>query len=77
MPILPAHVLKTVDGARYLKEYNFKMLPGTGPYIINEADIVQGQQLTIRRRKDYWAANERRNVGIEQLRRNPRDRRPG
>ena len=43
MPIYPAHVLKDVDGARYLKEYNFKMLPGTGPYIVNEADVVKRQ----------------------------------
>ena len=31
MPIFPAHVLKTVDGANYLKDYNFKLLPGHGP----------------------------------------------
>ena len=63
MPILPAHVLKTVNGDRYVKEYNFKLLPGTGPYIINEADVVKGRSLTIRRRKDYWAENVRRNIG--------------
>jgi microcin C transport system substrate-binding protein len=64
MPVYPAHVLKTLDGARYLKEYNYKMLPGTGPYIVNESDIVRGNSITIRRRKDYWAADERRNVGV-------------
>lgn len=63
MPILPAHVLKTVDGDRYVKEYNFKLLPGTGPYVINEADVVKGRSITIRRRPDYWADNIRRNVG--------------
>ena len=63
MPILPAHVLKTVNGDRYVKEYNFKLLPGTGPYTINEADVVKGRSITIRRRPDYWAANIRRNVG--------------
>ena len=50
MPILPAHVLKTVNGDRYVKEYNFKLLPGTGPYVVNEADVVKGRSLTIRRR---------------------------
>src|SRR5262249_23207187 len=64
MNLLPAHVLKDVDGARYLKEYNFKMLPGTGPYIVNEADIVKGTSVTIRRRKDYWAERHRPNVGL-------------
>ena len=48
--IVPAHILKDVDGARYLKEYNFKLLPGSGPYVVNEQDIVKGQSVTIRRR---------------------------
>ena len=63
LPILPAHVLKSVDGARYLKEYNFKLLPGTGPYILNEEDIVKGRSISMRRRKDYWAEKQRRNIG--------------
>jgi microcin C transport system substrate-binding protein len=63
MPILPAHVLKTVNGDRYVKEYNFKLLPGTGPYVINEADVVKGRSITIRRRPGYWAENVRRNIG--------------
>ena len=32
LPILPAHVLKDVDGARYVKDYNFKLLPGSGQH---------------------------------------------
>lgn len=64
MPILPSHVLKTVNGATYLKEYNFKQLPGSGPYVIREEDIVKGKSVTIRRRPDYWAANYRANVGL-------------
>ena len=34
MVILPEHYLKDFDGTAYLEEYNFKMLPGTGPYLI-------------------------------------------
>ena len=64
MPILPAHLLKTVNGDRYLKEYAFKQLPGTGPYEVREADIAKGRSLTIRRRTGYWAENVRRNVGV-------------
>ncbi len=64
MPILPAHVLKTVNGDRYVKEYNFKLLPGTGPYVVNESDVAKGRSISIRRRKDYWAENIRRNVGV-------------
>jgi len=63
LPILPAHVLKNVDGPRYVKEYNFKLLPGSGPYILNEADIIKGRSITLRRRPDYWAEKQRRNIG--------------
>ncbi len=64
MPLYPAHVLKSIDGARYIKEYNYKMLPGTGAYIVTEKDIDRGNRITIRRRGDYWAAKYRRNIGL-------------
>ncbi len=63
MPLFPAHVLKSVNGAAYIKDYNFKMLPGTGPYEVRDADVIKGKSLTIRRRNGYWADNIRRNVG--------------
>ena len=52
-------MLKNVDGAAYLKDYNFKLLPGTGPYIVNEADVIKGKSVSIRRRNDYWAEKYR------------------
>ena len=64
MSIFPAHVLKNVDGATYLKDYNFKMMPGSGPYRVDEADIVKGKSVSVRRRTDYWAEKYRRNVGL-------------
>ncbi|MBI3050372.1 MAG: ABC transporter substrate-binding protein [Acidobacteria bacterium] len=64
MFILPAPALANVDGARYVTDYNFRMLPGTGPYRLDEADIEKGQRLTLRRRADYWAVAYRRNVGL-------------
>ena len=64
MVILPSHVLKTVTPANYIKVYNFKLLPGTGPYTVSDADIDKGKSLTIRRRNDYWAEKDRRNVGM-------------
>ncbi len=64
MAILPAHVLATVDGATYLKDYNRKLLPGTGAYVVNESDIQAGQSISIRRRPSgYWAAGYRHDVG--------------
>lgn len=64
MAIFPAHVLKTINGDKYLKEYNFKLLPGSGPYTIREQDVVKGQTITARRRPDYWAPKDRANVGM-------------
>lgn len=62
--IYPAHILKDLNGGKYIKEYNSKMLPGTGPYTVEEKDVEKGKQITIRRRKDYWAEKARRNVGL-------------
>ena len=61
--IFPSHVLKGIDGAAYRTDYNFKLLPGTGPYTINTADVAKGKSISLRRRDDYWAAKARRNVG--------------
>ena len=63
MSVLPVHVLKDVDGATYLEEYNFKLLPGTGPYHVLEEGIDKGNSVTIQKRDNYWAADQRRNVG--------------
>src|SRR5712671_5319799 len=62
-PVFPAHVLKTINGDKYLKDYNYKLLPGSGPYLIREEDIAKGKSITVRRRKDYWGEKARGNVG--------------
>lgn len=64
LKIIPAHVLKAVTGEIYLKDYNYKTLPGSGPYTIREEDIQKGKSISARRRPDYWAANARANVGL-------------
>lgn len=63
MPIYPAKVLEEVNGDRYVREWNDRMLPGSGPYVVTPADLEKGKQIHIRRRKDYWAEKYRRNVG--------------
>jgi microcin C transport system substrate-binding protein len=63
LPAFPSSVLKGLTGEQYVKNFNFKILPGSGPYTVNETDIVKGKSLTFRRRKDYWAADRRGNVG--------------
>ena len=58
MAILPSHYLNQIDGSEYLKEYQFKMLPGTGPYEIKEEDIINQESFTFTRRTDYWAKDD-------------------
>jgi microcin C transport system substrate-binding protein len=64
MHIYPAHALKAVDGGTYVKEWNDRMLPGSGPYVVTPADLDKGNRISIRRRPDYWAEKYRRNVGL-------------
>ena len=61
--IYPAHALKNVTGDAYIRDYNYRMVPGTGPYAIAERDVDKGRMIRIRRRNDYWAASHRRNIG--------------
>ena len=61
--VYPAHLLKSLTGEAYVREYNYKMLPGTGPYTVAEQDVDKGKMIRIRRRPDYWAAKHRRNIG--------------
>lgn len=64
IPIYPAQALKGVTGAQYIREYNDKMVPGSGPYLVTPADLDKGNAIHIRRRKNYWAEKYRRNIGI-------------
>jgi microcin C transport system substrate-binding protein len=63
MRVFPAQVLKSIDGAAYLRDYNFKLIPGTGPYTLSDGDVRKGTSVSIRRRSDYWASKYRANVG--------------
>ena len=62
MYILPEHYLKDLDGTEFLEQYNFKMLPGTGPYIIKDEDIINQESYTLTRRQDYWGSSHKTNI---------------
>ena len=64
MTIYPEHVVSTLEDDDYLTEYNYKMFPGSGPYMVHADDIDRGNSITIRRREDYWAKDFRANVGL-------------
>ena len=59
MSILPEHYLKDLDGTAYLEEYNMKMLPGSGPYIIKDEDVINQESFTLTRLENWWAKDER------------------
>lgn len=54
----------SIPGEAYLEKYQWKLLTGTGPYYLNEDDLKKENSLTLTRRDDYWAANERWNTGM-------------
>ncbi len=56
MVLYPAHIINNLSGTDYLSEYQFKTLPGTGPYTLLEKDFVNQQSFAVTRRLDYWAA---------------------
>jgi len=62
--IMPAQVIRTLQEGTYLRDYNFALMPGSGPYTVSERDIDRGNRITIRRRTNYWAENHRANVGL-------------
>ena len=64
MAILPAHYIGGIKGAEYLEKFQFEVVPGTGPYTIDKADIKKGQSIAIKRRSDYWAEKDPANVGL-------------
>src|SRR5262245_5300312 len=64
LKILPAASLKGISGDQYLRDYNYKLVAGSGPYVIREEDIKKGVSISVRRRNDYWNAKARMNVGL-------------
>ena len=64
MSILPYHHLNKIDGTMFLDKYHWKMLPGTGAYVLDEGKTVKGNSIFLRRRSDYWAKDKHRNTGM-------------
>lgn len=61
MTVLPGHILEKIDGKKYLEEYQFKMMPGTGPYTFERSKV--NEEIVLSRRKDWWGENEEKNIG--------------
>jgi len=52
--VLPAHYVDQVDGSEFLEEYQFKLMPGSGPYTIKDKDVVNQESYKLTRREKFW-----------------------
>lgn len=59
LPILPAH---TFRGKDYVKDFNWDLPNGSGPYQL--AKFEKGQNIILKRRDDFWAKDERAYQGL-------------
>lgn len=64
LKVLPAHYLRNISGKEYVEKYNHIYIPGTGPYVILEKDIIKGQSINLSRNIDYWGEKEKFSAGI-------------
>ena len=61
MSILPAYYVDQVDGSEFIEKYQFKMIPGSGPYIIKNENIINQESYKLTRRKEFWGENLKQN----------------
>lgn len=64
MTIFPAHEIGSISGKEYLDKYNYAYTAVTGPYYVKPDDIKKGQSLTLTRRDDFWAKDDKHNTGL-------------
>ncbi|MFV1969178.1 MAG: extracellular solute-binding protein, partial [Pirellulaceae bacterium] len=64
LPVFAAHEIGGMSGRDFLKEFQFAMPVGSGPYLLRDRDIKKGSSVTLRRRSDYWAWKERFSTGL-------------
>ncbi len=48
-----------IPGEQYLKDYDWKMPVGSGPYVVNYDLLKKGESMVLERRDDWWAENEK------------------
>lgn len=67
MEIYPAEYIKALGdkiGEAYLREYQFKMMPGSGLYEMDMAKTIKGRTIVMRKRPDYWDADNPKAQGV-------------
>lgn len=61
MTVLPGHIIDKLDGKKYLEEYQFKMMPGSGPYTYESSKV--NEEIIMVRRTDWWQKDIEKNAG--------------
>ncbi|MFA7578243.1 MAG: ABC transporter substrate-binding protein, partial [Candidatus Muiribacteriota bacterium] len=61
LTVYPEHIIGRITPEEYMTEYHTKMMPGTGPYVFDEART--NEYITMRRNDNYWAKNKPYMVG--------------
>ena len=64
MEILPAHYIGGMTGSEYLKEFQFRMVPGSGPYALDDEKVIKDVSLTLNRRDNWWADGDPGMAGL-------------
>ena len=64
--IYPSYYLNKIDGAAYLEKYQFEMMPGSGPYEIDDTQTTQEDNgiIVMKRNENYWAKDHARNIAV-------------
>ncbi|MEE2889617.1 MAG: ABC transporter substrate-binding protein [Planctomycetota bacterium] len=61
--IYPAEQIR-IPGDVYLDEFNWKMIPGAGPYVLRDDSIQQEISVTLYRNEDWWGWGTRVAQGL-------------
>lgn len=61
MTIFPGHIISKLSGKQFLKEYQFKMMPGSGPYTYQSS--ITNEEIVLARRRDWWQKDFERQKG--------------
>ncbi|PIE25339.1 MAG: hypothetical protein CSA62_01325 [Planctomycetota bacterium] len=54
LSVMPEKYIK-IPGDEYLRQYDWKFVPGSGPYLMDMSTLKKGESLEMVRRSDWWA----------------------
>jgi microcin C transport system substrate-binding protein len=60
--VLPDHVIGNLSGKDFLNQYQFKMLPGSGPYTYESHRV--NEDICLKKRDNWWQSDYPRKIGL-------------